>query len=139
MWAAGRGFFAISSIPGVVVHLQRIVYDLIKSKDKTVEEIINSGYYKKDKDTIDADVVVFGHTHFAGSYILNEDKRSKTFINTGCWIGKDDVINGKQRYANTFVYIDENGAYIMKWQGCGNIRFIEAFPEVNSGNILTTT
>ncbi|MFZ2410236.1 MAG: hypothetical protein WAW23_01565 [Candidatus Methanoperedens sp.] len=139
IWAAGTGFFAISSFPGVVVHLQRIVYDMIKSKDKTVEEIINSGYYKKDKDTIVADVVVFGHTHFAGSYGPNADIGNKTFINTGCWVGKDDVIKGKQRYANTFVYIDESGAYIMKWQGCGNIRCIEAFPEVNSGNILTTT
>ncbi|VVB93492.1 Calcineurin-like phosphoesterase superfamily domain protein [uncultured archaeon] len=139
IWAAGTGYFAISSIPGVVVHLQRIVYDMIKSKDKTVEEIINSGYYKKNKDTIDADVVVFGHTHFAGSYGPNADIGNKTFINTGCWIGKDDVINGKQRYANTFVYIDGSGAYIMKWLGCGNIRCIEAFPEVKSGNIPTTT
>ncbi len=129
IWAAGTGFFAISSIPGVVVHFQRIIYDTIKSKDKTVEDIINNEYYKKEKDTINANVVVFGHTHFAGSYILNEDKINKIFINTGCWVGKDEVIKGKQRHTNTFVYIDDIGAYILKWQGCGNISCIEAFPE----------
>jgi hypothetical protein len=42
----------------------------------------------------------------------------------------------KTRYANTFVYIDETGAYILRWNGCGKIDCIEAFPEEYS--VITT-
>lgn len=128
IWAAITGFFAISSIPGVVVHLQRGIYNLIKSRDKTTQEIITSGYYKKDNDTIEADVVVFGHTHFASYYELKSDKGKKLFINSGCWVGKDTEFDGKMRYANTFIYIDDDGgAYLLRWR-CGKIECIESFP-----------
>ncbi len=128
IWAAITGFLAISSIPGVVVHLQRGIYNLIKSKDKTAQEIITSDYYKKERDTIKADVVVFGHTHFASSYGPNEDTKNRLFLNSGCWTSKDSIIDEKPRYANTFIYIDDDGgAYILRWH-CGKIECIESFP-----------
>ncbi len=126
-WATITGFFALSSIPGVVAKTQSKIYSLTKPIDKTAEQVIEDEYYKEKKDTIDADFVVFGHTHFASSCELKSKKGKKLFINSGCWTGKDDNINGKMRYTNTFIYIDEGGAYIMKWLGQGKINCIEAF------------
>lgn len=129
IWGTLTGFFALSSIPGVVASTQRKFYNLFKSKDKTVEKIIHNGYYRKDKDTIRADVVVFGHTHFADFYGPNTDTGNRLFINSGCWYGKDKLIDKKMRYSNTFIYIDDSGAYILRWRSFGNIECIEAFPE----------
>lgn len=133
-WAAITGFFALSSIPGVVAWAQGRIYGLTKPIDKTAEQVIEDEYYKKNKDTIEADVVVFGHTHFASYYELKSNTGKKLFINSGCWTGEDLETDNKApddkiRYANTFVYIDESGAYIMKWLGTGNIKCIKAFAE----------
>ena len=127
VWAATTGFFAISSIPGVIAQTQSKIYNLTKPIDKTAKQVIEDKYYKKNKDKMEADVVVFGHTHFASSYELKSDKGKKLFINSGCWTGKDIQINGKMRYANTFVYIDEGGAYLIKWLSPDNINCVEAF------------
>ncbi len=126
LWGALTGFFALCSIPGVVANTQRKFYNLFKSKDKTAEQIIKNGYYRKDKDTIKASVVVFGHTHFASYYGPNNETGNKLFINSGCWYGKD--IPEDKRYTNTFVYIDEGGAYVLRWRGVDEIDCIEAFP-----------
>jgi UDP-2,3-diacylglucosamine pyrophosphatase LpxH len=121
-----NGFFAFSSIPGIVAHAQRSIYDSMKPIHKTVEEVIKYGHYQESKDTVDADVVVFGHTHFASSYELRSEARKKLFLNSGCWVGTDAEFNGKMRYINTFIYLNDSGAYILKWNGYGNINCIEA-------------
>lgn len=124
IWGALTGFFALSSIPGVVANTQRKFYNMLKSRDKTAQEIIEGdGYYKKEKDTIKADRVVFGHTHFASSFKTPE----KLFINSGCWYGNEKPIGNNWRYTNTFVYIDESGAYLMRWTDSDKIECIEAF------------
>ncbi|MFZ3059135.1 MAG: hypothetical protein WA102_05280 [Candidatus Methanoperedens sp.] len=128
IWGTLTGFFALGSIPGVVANTQRKFYNMFKSTDKTAEQIITDRYYRKDKDTIEADIVVFGHTHFASSYGPNPDTGNRLFINSGCFYGKDKKIDGKMRYANTFIYIDDGGAYILRWLGLGKIECIEAFP-----------
>ena len=135
IWAAVTGFYAMSSIPGVVAKSQRLVYGLTKPIDKTAEQIIKENYYQ-EKNTIKAEVVVFGHTHFASYYWHKKDTGNRLFINSGNWTGKDSVINGKQRYVNTFVYIDDDGAYLLTWRGCDKIECIEAFPEEFS--VITT-
>jgi len=122
-----NGFFAFSSIPGIVAHAQASIYNSTKPIHKTAEEVIKSGHYQERKDTIDAEVVVFGHTHFASSYELQSEARKKLFLNSGCWVGTDAELNGKRRYINTFMYLNESGAYILKWHGSGKIYCIEAF------------
>jgi len=126
-WAMIIGFFALSSIPGIVANTQGIIYNSTKPRDKTVEQVIKDKYYQKNRETIDADVVVFGHTHFASSYELKTETGKKLFLNSGCWVGSDIEYNGITCYANTFLYLDESGAYIMTWRGSGNIECIEAF------------
>jgi UDP-2,3-diacylglucosamine pyrophosphatase LpxH len=127
VWAMFTGFFALSSIPGIVANTQGNIYNSMKPRDKTAEQVIKNKYYQKSKETIDADVVVFGHTHFASSYELKSEARNKLFLNSGCWVGKDKDINGIKCYANTFIYLDETGAYILTWRGPGKIECIEAF------------
>jgi UDP-2,3-diacylglucosamine pyrophosphatase LpxH len=126
-WAMFTGFFALSSIPGIVAHVQASIYNSTKPIHKTAEEVIKNGHYQESKDTIDAEVVVFGHTHFASSYELRSDARKTLFLNSGCWVGTDTEMNGKMRYVNSFIYLNESGAYILKWQGSGKIYCIEAF------------
>lgn len=126
LWALVAGFFALSSVPGLVTRAQRRIYDLKKSKDKTAQQIIEDGFYQSSKDTVSSDVVIFGHTHFASSY-KDDKKGGKFFLNSGCWVGRDEDIDGKKRYANTFVYLDESGEYILKWID-GEANCIEAFP-----------
>jgi len=127
LWAMTTGFFALSSIPGIVAHSQRSIYNSTKPMDKTAEQVIRGKYYQKSKGTIDADVVVFGHTHFASSYEFRSEAGDKLFLNSGCWVGTDTEFNEKMRYVNTFIYIDESGAYILKWHHSGKINCIEAF------------
>ena len=127
VWAMFTGFFALSSIPGIVAHTQRSIYNSTKPIDKTAEQVIRDKYYQKTKETIDADIVVFGHTHFASSYELRSEAEKKLFLNCGCWVGTDTELNGKMRYTNTFIYLDESGAYILKWCSPGKINCIEAF------------
>ena len=126
IWAVITCFYALSSIPGIVAHSQRSVYNTTKPVDKTAEQVINKGYYQKNKETLDADVVVFGHTHFASSYELKTEAGKKLFLNSGCWIGTDTEFNGTICYVNTFIYLDESGAYILTWRGYGKIECIEA-------------
>jgi UDP-2,3-diacylglucosamine pyrophosphatase LpxH len=126
-WASITSYFALSSIPGIVTHLQGWLYSLTNPKDKTAEQVITDKYYQESKDTINADVIVFGHTHFASSYELRSKVKKKLFINSGCWVKTDENIDGNMRYANTFIYLDEIGAYILTWHEAGNIECIEAF------------
>jgi len=122
VWALILGFFSMSSVPGVVAKIQRRIYDFNKPKDKTAQQIIEDGYYQSNKDTTPSNVIVFGHTHFPSSY-RGEEASGKLFINTGSWVGCDEKIDEKQRYSNTFVYLDENGAYIMQWKD-GSVKCI---------------
>lgn len=121
------GFFALSSIPGIVATTQGTIYNFTKPADKTAEQVIQHKYYQKNKETIDADVVVFGHTHFASSFELKTEAGKKLFLNSGCWMGTDMELNGIICHTNTFVYLNESGAYILKWCGSGKIECLEAF------------
>ena len=70
---------------------------LTKPKFKTVKEVIEDGYYQEQKDNIDTDVIVFGHTHFAGSYEIKKETKRKLFLNSGCWVGEDAELSENMR------------------------------------------
>lgn len=127
IWAVITGFYALSSIPGIIARSQRDIYNTTRPADHTVEQVIKKRYYQKNKETQKADVVVFGHTHFAGSYEFELEKQ--LFLNSGCWVGEDTDFNGKMRYTNSFIYLDETGSYILTWRGNGKIDCIESFVE----------
>jgi len=89
-----------------------------RARDKTVEEVIEEGYYNESSDKMNVDVVIFGHTHIAGSSYLDfnnklkNKSKNKLFVNTGSWVKETDG-----RKLNTFAYIDNNGIEVLSWTG----------------------
>lgn len=130
-------FVLASLLPKFVTSLQRKVWDkLFKVKDETAQEVVEGSFMARP-DKINADVVVFGHTHLASNYFLKagwklkglrkikklfglikpeEEGRKKMFVNTGGWV-KVNQDDGAPRDVNTFAYIDETGIYLLKWEG----------------------
>jgi len=76
-----------------------------KPKYKDIKTIIEEEYYKREKDTIQAKVVVFGHTHVPDMH----EEFGKVFVNSGGWVKEEGVP------CNTFVYIDEEGVFVFRW------------------------
>ncbi len=119
------------SIPRLFTYFQDKVWANIKifftdkPKYKDVQTIIEEKYYDFNKDTTGDDVnLVFGHTHVPEIYLykfkINKKDYEMLFVNTGSW-----VLGGKYLY-NTFVYLDETGSYLFKWNIDGNIELISS-------------
>jgi len=91
-----------------------------------IRRFIGTGLFSREARKICADTVVFGHVHHPEMRACNE-KNVKLRINCGSWIAqKDDY--------DTFVYIDENKPYLLRWQndpspGC----VTELRPEMDAG------
>jgi len=110
----------VSLIPKFITFwMHKFYLHFRKTKDKSVEDIISpsSKNYILDKDTMDVDVVVFGHTHKPGAYLYKrpDHPKYKLFVNTGCWVKE------KMRDVKTFAYIDREGISLLKWADRGNI------------------
>jgi predicted phosphodiesterase len=80
-----------------------------KPKYRKIGELINGHYYRQGKDTITADVIVFGHTHVPELSPALEAAKGKMFVNTGSWI------EGNFFQYDTFAYVDENGPQLLQW------------------------
>jgi UDP-2,3-diacylglucosamine pyrophosphatase LpxH len=116
-------FTVVIVLPRLIGFVQRSVYNVFKSRDKTVEEVLKDGFVE-DRDTLMAEVIIFGHTHRAG-YMFKKFERkstasgqssSKLFVNTGCWVDTED-----ERPVDTFVYLDKTGLYLLEWEGAQKI------------------
>ena len=83
-----------------------------------IDPLIDKYYYKRGKDTIAADAIVFGHTHIPG---IRSDLSSpavkktlkKMFVNSGSWVDSWAQVLGIPY--NTFVYIDSDGPILLQW------------------------
>ena len=82
--------------------------EITVKKCTPIGHLIATRYSDKIGDKIDADVIVFGHTHNAGTYYKEDEKR--LFVNTGCWV--EECAEEKR---NTFLYIDAEAPYLLKW------------------------
>jgi UDP-2,3-diacylglucosamine pyrophosphatase LpxH len=87
------------------------VFNLLigKPKYRDIGELINGRYYRQGKDTVKADVIVFGHTHVPELSPALEAAKGKMFVNTGSWI------EGTFFQYDTFAYIDEEGPQLLQW------------------------
>ncbi|MEN6610574.1 MAG: hypothetical protein ABFC24_07020 [Methanoregulaceae archaeon] len=129
---------AISVIPKGFAWVKRAIYSLFKAKDKTVKEVLEGGYVGF-RDTLAADIVIFGHTHVAGYGYQNADRWNipgfrnpkKLFVNTGCWVQEKD------RPVNTFIYIDASGLYLLEWLNPGTINCLFHFPREGVSRLRT--
>lgn len=94
-------FIALSaSIPKIVARIKRGFYNLIKAPTMSIESVIEKDsekqykYFRPGKFTLDAHVVIFGHTHCAGRTLCTipadtgKDIHEKRFflINSGGWV-----------------------------------------------------
>ena len=76
-----------------------------------IKKLLDHRFYKPEKDTIEADVLVFGHTHMPEIRAVDVGGRTKLFVNSGSWIQYPG-----DRY-DTFVYIDRGGVLLLRWDG----------------------
>ncbi|VVB89755.1 UDP-2,3-diacylglucosamine hydrolase [uncultured archaeon] len=103
--------------------LKRHVEDRPKYSD--VETIIKKKYYDFEKDKTGDDVnFVFGHTHVPEihehTFQRNDKELKMLFVNSGSWVVDKDYIH------NTFVYIDESGAYLYRWGDGGDVELLSS-------------
>ena len=79
-----------------------------------VGTIVRSRGFKQKEPFIDADIVVFGHTHNPGVCTFGDQQQSrriKQLVNTGSWIEQQTDDN-----YNTFVYLDNSRGRLYKWR-----------------------
>lgn len=98
-----------------------------KPKYRDISTIIAKKYYDFDKDFTEIDVnLIFGHTHVPEIHLQTyEDGKEEykiLFVNTGSWV-REKVFD-----YNTFVYIDETGPYLFKWNADESINLLAASP-----------
>lgn len=122
------GLFLLS-IPRLFTYLQDKVWAKLKwyvedrPKYSDVETIIEKKYYDFDKDETGDDVnFVFGHTHVPEIHehtFPRKDREYKMlFVNSGSWVTEKDHTH------DTFVYLDESGAYLFKWNVGGDMELL---------------
>ncbi len=92
-----------------------------KPKYRRIDDLVNRHYYKRGKDTINADVIVFGHTHVPGCSRTLAVAKGKTFVNTGSWVESDS------RPHDTLAYIDEDRPQLLQWDD--ETRYVHEFEE----------
>jgi UDP-2,3-diacylglucosamine pyrophosphatase LpxH len=75
----------------------------------SVRDIAGSRGFKQMEPAIDADIVVFGHTHNPG-VCHRHNHRIQRLVNTGSWVAR---LTGHNY--DTFVYIDESRGRLYRW------------------------
>jgi predicted phosphodiesterase len=92
-------------------HPGQIRYRKKSTQQINVQQLIDKHYYKGEKDTIDADVIVFGHTHVPEISRAEDNGTNKTFVNSGSWIEYQPP-----RQFDTFIYIDrDRSLLLLQW------------------------
>ena len=112
IWVFFSFFLIVTILPKAVTFLNteiwRRIPRIIVKKCTPAEDVIKTRYVGEKGDKIKADIIVFGHTHNAGTYYMEEKKR--LFINTGCWVREC-----AEEKRNTFLYIDTEAPYLLTW------------------------
>jgi len=116
LWVFISFLFLVTVLPVCLTFWFTKIWDRIGIKCKPIEEVIKKRYNAKKGGKIDADIIVFGHTHNAGYYPKEPKKDERLFINTGCWVDiSEKKCIEKKAIPNTFLYIDTRALYLLKW------------------------
>jgi len=114
---AGLAVTGVFSVPKVFTYLQGSFWARVgrrfadKPKYLDINQVLECGYYDHRKDTIKADVVVYGHTHvpeISPGVVVR--RTGKVFVNTGSWVTEEG-----QEVFDTLAYIDEGGVLLLRW------------------------
>ena len=110
--------------PWLWVKLQRRAWKWIAKRGvvpKFVDvERVARDYFRPDKLKTKARTLVFGHTHYPGCWRDRDGSlQGWTFVNAGSWLAPppEALKKAPDIQFNTFVYIDENGPSLCKWNG----------------------
>jgi UDP-2,3-diacylglucosamine pyrophosphatase LpxH len=111
LWIVGifaRGYYDWSLHPGHT----RDAKGKRKSKPprprKTIKQVIATADFAREQRRIDANVIVFGHTH-EPEMCIPKNGSTKLLVNSGSWIEQRDNKH------DTFVYIDDDGPRLLQW------------------------
>ncbi len=144
IWWVAVFVIAVTVPPKVIAfantEIWRRIPGIAVKKCKSVEEVINERYVDEKGNYIDADVIVFGHTHFQGYYVkeVQEVKEVKAkrrwFINSGAWVKISEECKRKGAVQNTFLYIDAAAPHLLQWNNAkvanGELPCVEDVSEV---------
>lgn len=91
-------------------HSRRTICNKPKSPRprKTLQQVIGTADFAREQRSIDANVIVFGHTHEPDMCNLKKGA-TKLLVNSGPWIKQRDNVH------DTFVYIDKSGPRLLQW------------------------
>jgi UDP-2,3-diacylglucosamine pyrophosphatase LpxH len=109
LWMLVFTFVFITTFPKIASIFMSEIWrkQTIVEKCKSIDKVVDDDYREDYGKHIKADIIVFGHTHNAG-----ECQRERLFINTGSWVTEKECdVNNR----NTFLYIDEKGHHLLKW------------------------
>ncbi|MGZ4910951.1 MAG: metallophosphoesterase [Halobacteriota archaeon] len=105
-WLA-RWYYNYSHHPG---HTPNDTNKTDPSSKKTIQQRIGCYDFKRVERSIDADVIVCGHTHkpYIKTY-TSSDGEKRLLVNSGSWIEQRENLH------DTFVHIDKKGLRVLKW------------------------
>jgi len=137
-WVLFSSFLVVTILPKIATWLFTVYYRInpcnIIPECTPVKEVVRERYAAKKGKNIDANIIVFGHTHNAG--YCKKVSTSKEFINTGCWLKLKDNCKKKGGVPNTFLYINKVAPYLLIWDkekvDKGEIECVKDFREVLS-------
>lgn len=119
LWVIISSFFVVTILPRFVTWLNTEIWrrntGKIVPKCRPVKDVIEERYVPEKGKYINADVIVFGHTHYPGYYTKETNEKKRVFINTGCWVTLDKECEERGAVPNTFLYIDAKAPYLLRW------------------------
>ena len=135
IWLFGLFLLAVTIPPKLVTLFNTEIWHrlppIVVQKCRPVKDVIEERYVPEKGKYINADVIVFGHTHYPGYYTKETNEKKRVFINTGCWVKLDNECEEKGAVPNTFLYIDAKAPYLLQWDkekvAKGEITCIEDF------------
>jgi UDP-2,3-diacylglucosamine pyrophosphatase LpxH len=111
LWLFGRFFWVYYDLYRHPGHTPKNRFNL-KMPLETLQQVIKSTGFKREQQRIDANVIVFGHTHNPGMCRFQSGP-NKFLVNSGSWILQSG--NEDDPHTDTFVYIDDSGPRLLKW------------------------
>jgi predicted phosphodiesterase len=154
LWVFISFLFLVTVLPVCLTFWFTKIWDRIGIKCKPIEEVIKKRYNAKKGGKIDADIIVFGHTHNAGYYPKELKKDERLFINTNITVFghthnagyyPKELKNEERLFINTGCWVDisekkmyrEGRLYLLKWneevkEEEKNITCVKDFREVLS-------
>jgi UDP-2,3-diacylglucosamine pyrophosphatase LpxH/uncharacterized membrane protein (GlpM family) len=106
--------FVFFSFPVIFAVVKRWAYTTMSGvRGKSPTELIQDKMFDPSKYQYKAEVLVFGHTHYADFESTLKPETVRLLVNAGSWVCED--ANRETGDFDTFVYIDKTGICCLRW------------------------